>query len=225
MQTAGLRLPTRWKFWKQLQTRWRSQFPNPNSTGKFRSTEELLVQSEKMTIIGQLTAEVAREINTPINFIYGRLIHLNDYIKDLLKIIRLYREQYPEPGPRIAKKMETCDLDFISEELPQILNFLKIGADGIRQIVLALRKFSLPDEANKEHANVNERIDNILLLLAHRLEQKILVVEEYTGRFIVVSIAHNGSTIPREIQHRIFDQFGHTKSFKKFTGLELSVCY
>ncbi|MEG3909342.1 cache domain-containing protein [Microcoleus sp. w2-18bC1] len=240
---------------------------------KLRITEEQLLQSEKITMVGQLAAEVAQELNNPINFIYGRLIHLNDYIKDLLSIIRLYREQYPEPVPRIAKKIETCDLDFISQELPQILNFLKIGADGIRQIVLALRNFSLPDEANKEHANVNESIDNLLLLLAHRLEPKILVVkeyhnlppilcypgqlsqvfaslishaidavksiensaqiitiktdivEEYKGRFIVVSIAHNGSIIPPEIQPRIFDQFGHTKSFKNFTGLELSVCY
>ncbi|MEG4860615.1 cache domain-containing protein [Microcoleus sp. K1-B6] len=240
---------------------------------KLRITEEHLVQSEKITMVGQLAAEVAQEINNPINFIYGRLIHLNDYIKDLLSIIRLYREQYPEPVPRIAQKIETCDLDFISLELPQILNFLKIGADGIRQIVLALRNFSLPDEANKEHANVNESIDNLLLLLAHRLEPKILVVkeyhnlppifcypgqlsqvfaslishaidavkslensaqiitiktdivEEYKGRFIVVSIAHNGSIIPPEIQHRIFEDFGHNKSFKNFTGLELSVCY
>ncbi|MEG5236077.1 cache domain-containing protein [Microcoleus sp. AT9b-C3] len=240
---------------------------------KLRITEEHLVQSEKITMVGQLAAEVAQEINNPINFIYGRLIHLNDYIKDLLHIIRLYREQYPEPVPRIAKRIERCDLDFISQELPQILKFLKIGADGIRQIVLALRKFSLPDEANKEHANVNESIDNILLLLAHRLEQKILVVkeyhnlppilcypgqlsqvfasliinaidavktiensaqlitiktdivEEYTGRFIVVSIAHNGSIIPPEIQPRMFDQFSPTKSFKNFTGLDLSVCY
>lgn len=241
---------------------------------KLRITEEHLVQSEKITMVGQLAAEVAQEINNPINFIYGRLIHLNDYIKDLLSIIRLYREQYPEPVPTIAKKIETCDLDFISQELPQILNFLKIGADGIRQIILALRKFSLPDEANnKEHANLNETIDNILLLLAHRLDQKILVVKEYhnlppilcypgqlsqvfasliinaidavktiensaqiitittdifddyTGRFIVVSIAHKGSRIPPEIQHRIFEEFSYTKSWKNFTGLELSVCY
>jgi len=240
---------------------------------KLRRTEEHLVQSEKITMVGQLAAEVVQEINNPINFIYGRLIHLNDYIKDLLNIIRLYREQYPQPVRRIAKEIEGCDLDFISQELPQILNLLKIGADGIRQIVLALRKFSLPDEPNKEHANLNESIENILLLLASRLEQKILVVKQYNnlppilcypgqlslvfasllsnaidavnsiensaqiitikthiaedspGRFIAVSIAHNGSRIPPETQHRIFEEFDHTKSLKNFTGLDLSVCY
>ena len=175
--------------------------------------------------------------------------------------------------PRIAQEIETFDLDFISEDLPQILNSLKIGTDRIRQIVLALRNISLPDEANKERANLHDSIDNILLLLAHRLEKKILVVKEYsnlppilcypgqlsqvfanilsnaidavhsidkfdrtitikthivehsTGRFIAVSIAHNGSRIPPEVQQRIFDPFGHTKSFKIFTGLGLSVCY
>ncbi|MEG4959427.1 MULTISPECIES: ATP-binding protein [unclassified Microcoleus] len=240
---------------------------------KLRRNEEHLVESEKMAIVGQLAAEVAQEINNPINFIYGRLIHLNDYIKDLLNIIRLYREQYPEPVPRIAKEIKAGDIDFISQELPQTLNLLKIGTDRIRQIVLALWKFSLPDEANKVHANLNESIENILLLLASRLEQKILVVKEYNnlppilcypgqlsqvfasllsnaidavnsiensaqiitiktnivedspGRCIAVSIAHNGSRIPPEIQHRIFDQFDHTKLFNKFTGLDLSVCY
>ena len=240
---------------------------------QLRRTEEHLVQSEKMTIIGQLAAGIAQEINNPINFIYGSLIHLNDSIKDLLNIIRLYRQQYPEPVPGIAKKIETLDLDFISEDLPQILNSLKIGTDRIRQIVLALRNISLPDDANKERANIHESIDNILLLLAHRLENKILIVKDYNnlppilcypgqlsqvfasilsnaidavnnidnsaqiitiktdivehfiGRFIAVSIAHNGSRIPPEIQHRIFDPFCHTKSLKNFTGLGLSVSY
>ncbi|MEG3839030.1 cache domain-containing protein [Microcoleus sp. herbarium14] len=240
---------------------------------KLRRTEEHLVQSEKMTIVGQLAAGIAQEINNPINFIYGSLIHVNDYIKDLLEIIRLYTEHYPEPVPEIIKEIENFDLDFISQDLPQILNSLKIGTDRIRQIVLALRKISLPDEPNKSRANLHENIDNILLLLARRLEPKILVVKEYNnlppilcypgqlsqvfanilsnaidavnsiensdqiitiktdivehypGRFIAVSIAHNGSRIPPEIQHRIFDPFCHTKSFKNFTGLGLSVCY
>jgi len=240
---------------------------------KLRRTEEHLLQSEKMTIVGQLAAGIAQEINNPINFIYGSLIHVNDYIKDLLEIIRLYTKHYPEPVPEITKQIENFDLDFISKDLPQILNSLKIGTDRIRQIVLALRNFSLPDEANKERSNLNEIIDNILLLLAHRLDQKILVVKEYnnlppilcypgqlsqvftnilinaidavngienfdqvitiktdivehsTRRLIAVSIAHNGSRIPPEMQQRIFDPFCHTKSFKSFTGLGLSVCY
>ena len=240
---------------------------------KLRRTEEHLLQSEKMTIVGQLAAGIAQEINNPINFIYGSLIHVNDYIKDLLEIIRLYTKHYPEPVPEITKQIENFDLDFISKDLPQILNSLKIGTDRIRQIVLALRNFSLPDEANKERSNLNEIIDNILLLLAHRLDRKILVVKDYNnlpsilcypgqlsqvfanilsnaidavntiensdkvitiktdivehspGRFIAVSIAHNGARIPPEMQHRIFDPFSHTKSFKSLTGLGLSVCY
>ena len=240
---------------------------------KLRRTEEHLIQSEKMTIVGQLAAGIAQEINNPINFIYGSLIHVNDYLKDLLNIIRFYGEQYPESVPGVAQQIENFDLDFISQDLPQILNSLKTRTDHIRQIVLALRNFSLPDEATKKRANLNEIIDNILLLLTHRLEQKILVVKEYsnlpsimcypgqlsqvfvnilsnaidavnsieksdqtiiiktnivessTGRFIAVSIAHNGSRIPPEVQQRIFDPFYQTKSLKNFTGLGLSVCY
>ncbi|MEO6863733.1 MAG: ATP-binding protein [Microcoleus sp.] len=240
---------------------------------QLRRTEEHLVQSEKMTIVGQLAAGIAQEINNPINFIYGRVIHVNDYLKNLLKILRLYREHYPTPVQPIAQEIETFDLDFISEDFPQILTSLKIGTDRIRQIVLALRNISLPDEANKKRANIHESIDNILLLLAHRLGQKIVVVKEYsnlppilcypgqlsqvfanilsnaidavnsidkahqiitikthivehsTGRFIAVSIAHNGCRIPLEIQDRIFDPFYHTKSLKNLTGLGLSICY
>ncbi|MBE9185754.1 GAF domain-containing protein [Microcoleus sp. LEGE 07076] len=240
---------------------------------QLRRTEEHLLQSEKMTVVGQLAAGIAQEIYNPINFIYGRLIHVNDYIKDLLELIRLYSEEYPEPIPEIAQKIEIFDLDFISEDLPQIFNSLKTGTDSIRQIVVALRKISLPEQANKERANIHESIDSILLLLAHRLEPKILLVKEYnnlpavlcypgqliqvclnifnnvidavnsiensepiitiktdivehfSGRFIAVSIAHNGRRIPPEIQQRIFDPFGPTKSMKNFTGLGLSVCY
>ena len=149
---------------------------------KLRRTEEHLIESEKMTIVGQLAAGIVQEINNPINFIYGSLIHVNDYLKDLLNIIQFYGEQYPESVPVIAQQIENFDLDFISEDLPQILNSLKIRTDRIRQIVLALRNFSLPDEATKKRANLNEIIDNILLLLAHRLEQKILVVKEYSNQ-------------------------------------------
>lgn len=148
---------------------------------KLRRTEEHLVQSEKMTVLGQLVAGISREINNPINFIYGNLIHVNDYIKDLLHIIRLYCDNYPEPVPEIQEDIERLDLDFVSEDLPQIINSLKIGADRIRQTIISLRNFSLPDAANKTYANIHEGIDDILLLLAYRLDKKIFTVKEYSN--------------------------------------------
>ncbi|WP_293127579.1 cache domain-containing protein [Microcoleus sp. bin38.metabat.b11b12b14.051] len=240
---------------------------------KLRRTEEHLVKSEKMITVGQLAAGISQEINNPINFMYGSLIHVNDSLKYLLDIISLYREKYPEPVPVIAKKIETLDLDFISKDLPQIVNSLKISTDRIRHIVLALRNISLPEKANKERANLHENIDNILVLLAHKLNPNILVVKEYsnlppilcypgqlsqvfanilskaidsvnkidkldrtitiktnivehsTSRFIAVSIAHNGSRIPSEIQQKISEPFYENKHLKDFTGLGLLVCY
>jgi two-component system, NtrC family, sensor kinase len=240
---------------------------------KLRRTEEHLVQSEKMTVLGQLAAGIAREINNPINFIYGSMIHLNDYIKDLLAIVRLYSEQYPEPVPLIEAEIERIDLDFVSKDLPQIINSLKMGADRIRQTIMCLRNFAIPDPANKTYVNIHEGIDDILLLLGYRLENKISIVKEYNnlplllcypgqlnqvfasiisnaidtvdtlessekiiiiktdiveyreGRFITVSIANNGPSIPPEIQRQIFDPISTIKSLKKFRGLGLSICY
>lgn len=240
---------------------------------KLRRTEEHLVESEKMTILGQLAAGIAREINNPINFIYGSMIHLNDYIKDLLTLVRLYSEQYPEPVPQIDEEIERIDLEFVSKDLPQIISSLKTGADRIRQTIMCLRNFAIPDPANKTYVNIHEGIDDILLLLGYRLENKISIVKEYNnlplllcypgqvnqvfasiisnaidavdtldssekiiiiktdiveyreGRFISVSIANNGPSIPPEIQRQIFDPVSTIKSLKKFTGLGLSICY
>ncbi|MGL5065759.1 MAG: cache domain-containing protein, partial [Microcoleus sp.] len=148
---------------------------------KLRKTEEHLIQSEKMSVLGELAAGIAREINNPINFIYGSLIHLSDSIKDLLDIIHLYNQHYPEPMPEIASEIEAIDLSFVSEDVPQILNSLKMGADRIRQLVLSLQNFSLPDDADKERANIQDGIDSVLLLLGHKLENKIAVVKEYSN--------------------------------------------
>ncbi|MCU0543657.1 MAG: ATP-binding protein [Oscillatoriaceae cyanobacterium Prado104] len=148
---------------------------------KLRRTEEHLMQSEKMSVLGELAAGLAREINNPINFIYGNLIHVNDSIEDLLALIHLWTEYYPIPEPEIAAEIEALDLDFVSEDLPQILNSLKMGSDRIRQLVRSLQNFSIPDDADRERADIHEGIDSVLLLLAHKLENKISVVKEYSN--------------------------------------------
>ncbi len=139
---------------------------------ELQQTQAKLVQSEKMSSLGQLVAGVAHEINNPVSFIYGNLVHANQYTEDLLNLVQLYQEYYPQPAPEIKVETEVIDLDFIQEDLPKILSSMKMGADRIRQIVLSLRNFSRLDEAEMKWVNIHEGIDNTLLILANRLKPK-----------------------------------------------------
>jgi signal transduction histidine kinase len=139
---------------------------------ELQQTQAKLVQSEKMSSLGQLVAGVAHEINNPVSFIYGNLVHANQYTEDLLNLVQLYQEYYPQPAPEIKAEAEVIDLDFIQEDLPKILSSMKMGADRIRQIVLSLRNFSRLDEAEMKWVNIHEGLDNTLLILANRLKPK-----------------------------------------------------
>lgn len=146
-----------------------------------KRTQSQLVQSEKMSSLGQLVAGIAHEINNPITFIYGNLTYADEYTQKLLKIIELYRERYPEPGAEIQGEIENQELDFITEDLPQILNSLKQGAERIHKIVLSLRNFSRLDEGEKKDVDIHEGIDNTLLLLQQRLANKIAIRKQYSN--------------------------------------------
>jgi two-component system, NtrC family, sensor kinase len=147
---------------------------------ELKRTQSRLVQSEKMSSLGQLVAGIAHEINNPISFIYGNISHANDYITELINIIELYNQYYPQPLLQIQEEIERIDLEFIIEDLPQILNSMKQGADRIRLIVLSLRNFSRLDEEDKKEVNIHEGIDNTLMLLQNRLEDKISIVKHYS---------------------------------------------
>ncbi len=143
-----------------------------------------LIQSEKMSSLGQLVAGVAHEINNPVNFIHGNIAHISEYIEDLLEMLTLYQQFCPNPSPEILERAQEIDLDFIIEDLPKILSSMQIGTERIRQIVLSLRNFSRLDQAEKKPVNIHEGIDSTLLILQHRLKAKfdssgIEVIKEY----------------------------------------------
>lgn len=147
-------------------------------------TQTQLIQTEKMSSLGQLVAGVAHEINNPVNFIYGNLTHASDYTQDLLSLIELYQEQYPQPAVEIQDRIEEIDLDFLIEDLPKLLSSMKVGANRICEIVLTLRNFSRIDESHMKPVNIHEGIDSTLVILQNRFKAKperpaIQIVKKY----------------------------------------------
>ena len=156
----------------------RTQELHDNNTQLQQLLEELqrtqvqMVQSEKMSALGQMVAGVAHEINNPVNFIHGNLAHVQEYSHNLLGFIQLYQKYYPDPAPEIQAEAEELDLEFIQVDLPKMLDSMKMGTDRICQIVLSLRNFSRMDESDFKAVDIHEGIDSTLLILQHRLKDR-----------------------------------------------------
>lgn len=151
---------------------------------QLQQSQSQLVQHEKMSSLGQMVAGVAHEINNPVNFIHGNLLHINEYSQNLLSLIHLYQQEYPNNSPRIAAAIDDVDLEFIVNDLPKTVSSMRVGTERIREIVRSLRTFSRLDEAEFKTANIHEGLDSTLMILHNRLRAKpehseIQVIKEY----------------------------------------------
>ena len=156
----------------EISDRTQAQAKLEQALNELKSTQAQLIQTEKMSSLGQMVAGVAHEINNPVSFVYGNINHVNQYIEDILELIELYQQEFPEPGDDIEEKLEDMELDFVKEDLPKILSSMKMGAIRIREIVLSLRNFSRLDEADMKEVDIHEGIESTLLILQNRLKSK-----------------------------------------------------
>ncbi|MBD2489446.1 sensor histidine kinase [Aulosira sp. FACHB-615] len=143
-----------------------------------------LIQNEKMSALGNLIAGVAHEINNPISAIVGNVDAVQDYLNDLLGIIDLYAQTFPQPGAEIEDELTAVDLDYLREDLPKLIRAMKDGGDRITSISQSLRIFSRADSDTKQSFNIHQGIDSTILILQHRLksnEQRpaIIVINNY----------------------------------------------
>ena len=129
-----------------------------------------------------MVAGIAHEINNPISFIDGNLVHAKDYLQDLLHLVTLYQNTYPNPSIEIQNVLQTIDFEFIQEDFSKLATSMQVGADRIRSIVDSLRNFSRIDETGAKAIDIHEGLNNTLTILHHRLQTTdppIAVVKNY----------------------------------------------
>ncbi|MEG4519203.1 MULTISPECIES: PAS domain S-box protein [unclassified Microcoleus] len=170
---------------KQSEGQYRSQAAElEKAVRELHQAQTQLIQTEKISSLGQLVAGVAHEINNPINFIYGNITHASQYATDLLGLLHLYQEKYPNPVPEIVEVAEDIEVDYLMEDFTKILESMKVGADRIRDLVVSLRNFSRLDESQMKRVDIHEGIESTLLILQHRIKANVLrpaieIIKEY----------------------------------------------
>jgi signal transduction histidine kinase len=144
-----------------------------------RETQSQLIQTEKMSGLGQMIAGIAHEINNPINFIYGNLKYAEEYTEALLNLAKLYQQHEVKDHSAIRAYAETIEVDFVSQDLARILKSMQVGAERVREIVLSLRTFSRLDEAEFKAVHLHDGIESTLLILNHRIKNFVEVKKNY----------------------------------------------
>jgi two-component system, NtrC family, sensor kinase len=139
---------------------------------KLQSAQQQLLQSEKMASIGQLAAGVAHEINNPVGYVYSNVGTLQGYVDELLAVVRHLRGKGEGPEP-------TCDIDFLEEDIPQLVGETREGLDRVKKIVQDLKDFSRVDRSEAwEEANLVKGLESTLNIVQNEIKYKAAVVKE-----------------------------------------------
>ncbi|MEH1945939.1 MAG: ATP-binding sensor histidine kinase [Nostoc sp.] len=137
---------------------------------KLQGAQLQIVQSEKMSALGNLVAGVAHEMNNPLGFIAASLKQAKPTFADLIEHLKLYEQKFPTPGDEILEHAEEIDLEYTLSDLPKMIDSMSMACDRLKNISTSLRTFSRADQDYKVPFNIHDGIDSTILILKHRLK-------------------------------------------------------
>ncbi len=159
---------------------------------ELKETQAHLLQSEKMASIGQLAAGIAHEINNPVGFIDSNLKTLHDYASDMKEIIKGQMKAIENliekrPGDyqletlkqEMKRLEEDYDMDFVLEDMDQLIGQCLEGTNRVKQIVRDLKEFSHADHGELEYADLNKGMESTLNIVWNELKYKATLEKEY----------------------------------------------
>lgn len=189
------------------------------------ATQLQLVQSEKMSALGNLVAGVAHEINNPLGFVGGNVAELELSLKDMTEYIQLFEHAFPMPGEEIATARDALDIEFLLDDVPKMLASMHSGCDRIGNISQSLRLFARTDDVIKLSANVHEGIDSTLLILKYRLKAneyrpEINVIRDYGELPEIYCFPGQLSQVFMNILANAIDMFDEAAEDQSFEDLQ-----
>ncbi|WP_257237195.1 sensor histidine kinase [Nostoc sp. 'Peltigera malacea cyanobiont' DB3992] len=151
---------------------------------ELQQAQTQLIQAEKIATLGHLTAGIAHEVNNPINFIAGNLNFVEEYVHEVVDLLKLYQKYLPDPPVEIQNAIKTKDISFLLDDLSKIIQSMQVGTYRVIEIVSSLNNFSRSREAGNKLTNLHEGLESTLLILGHRLKANahrptIQLIKEY----------------------------------------------
>ena len=166
-----------------------------NTLKQLKESQSQILQSEKMASIGQLAAGVAHEINNPTGFLSSNLKTLSDYMEDISSLVTDYRsfmrnirsDRYGETDTaafvermsQISEKEASIDIDYILEDIPDLIKESREGTDRIKKIIVNLKDFAHPGDDVKKMADINDCLDSTLNIVWNEIKYKAEVSKQY----------------------------------------------
>ncbi len=146
---------------------------------RYERSQAQMIQSEKMASLGRLVDGLAHEILDPVGFIWGNLTYLSDYSRSLTELLAAYDRCLPEPSEEIEDLREALDTDYLRQDLPNVVESIRAGAQRLKTLALSLQNFCHSDDVYPKPADLNACLDGILLLLKSRLSSEIAIIRHY----------------------------------------------